>query len=272
MNPENRSLIRQERESRRGWMTLFLLAIFLCLAAGMHPLAARQKEGVMRGGDTPVAKREGHPPVSAPDRPSVRQGKSKKEGARKETDRKERPARVNRSEKDRRPENRPKSELPIIEGRKTDRSMKALPERPQPETRDRLRGSPSNMPGETNERVRSTLDRFRQDWISGDSRSLTHLLSNRSRVKITIESKDIDDTFGRGQAQYILREYFSSTEKRELSFSRFRVSATDGITAYGVGKMKIRDRKTGKIMDHTVYVSMAREGGDWAVREIRVTD
>jgi len=120
--------------------------------------------------------------------------------------------------------------------------------------------------------VRSTLERFRQNWIKGDSGSLMRILPDRSQVKITIESKGISDSFGKGQAQYVLKEYLSSSKERQLSFSRLRVSSSDGVSAYGVGKMRMQDRKTGRMLEHTVYISMKREGDKWTVREIHIMD
>ncbi len=252
--------------------TCILLLITAVLISG-HPLMAQRVKEAGRVDGSSGAKREKQ--VNAPEnrQRTVRETNQAGERARKGAEAKPRAVRNVKKEEETRKKHETRKALPIIEGRKRDREIQKPPERVR---RERLHDNEpvqrKRAPEAADRRVRDTLERFRKDWVNGDSRALTDLLSDKSRVKITIESKDINDSFGRGQAQYVLKEYLSSADARNMSFSRFRVSSSDGRSAYGVGRLQMRDRKTGKIVDHTVFVSMAREGDNWAVREIRITE
>jgi hypothetical protein len=250
---------------RKGVRALCLLLAVFLLAGGGVLSAASQKKGARRGGDAPAVRKERRAP--APAHPRVRDVAPAREKPRRVEEERTRPRPTER------PEPRPKRDLPIIEGNGRGRPLRDAPRKAPAAEGVRGHAPSVRRPArEAEERVRGTLERFRRDWVRGDSRSLTDMLSRRSRIRISIESQGIHDSFGRGQARYVLNEYLDSTENRRLSFDRFRVSSADGASAYGVGKMKIRDRKTGKVRDHTVFVEMAREGEGWAVREIRITD
>jgi len=239
---------------------LFLLFVILTVLFPSHPLQAQRVKETKRVDGSLRANRDKRVQTVEPRKKTVRETNQTREKVRKEAETK---PRMNRNSR---------KALPIIEGRRRDQEVKRVPERAiMGRSRDESI-QPRKVPEDTNRRVQDTLEKFRRDWVNGDSRSLTGLMSGKSRVKITIESKDINDSFGRGQAQYVLKEYLSSVDIREMSFSRFRVSSSDERSAYGVGKLQMRDRKTGRIMDHTVFVSMEKEGEGWAVREIRITE
>ena len=263
------SILPRSLSLHRYICTLFLI---LAVLISGQPLLAQRAKAAKKVGGSPRVNREKRTQVTEARQRTVREANQGREKARREAGTNPRIDRNVRREGETRKEHEPRRALPIIEGQRREPEVKRAPER---ELRERFRSNPARhkrVPEEAHERVRNTLERFRRNWVNGDSRALTGLLSGKARVKLTIESKDINDSFGRGQAQYVLKEYLSSADIRELSFSRFRVSASDGMSAYGVGKLQMRDRKTGKIMDHTVFVAMAREGEGWAVREIRITE
>jgi hypothetical protein len=263
-----RKKLKRGFNNRIAFILLAMLGIFL---AGL-PLSAQQAKQARKEGGVSEAKRDRSPQVVEKRHKKVVEENQVPKRDRKNAEVRHRAQKNVRPEDETRIERKPRKGLPIIEGPKGERIERKAPDKPFPKRQTREPAPQPVLREEANERVRGTLDRFRQSWMQGDSRALTELLSNESRVKISIESKDINDSFGRGQAQYVLREYVISADNRDLNFSRFRVSPADGNNAYGVGKMRMRDRKTGKISNHTVYVSMVREGEKWAVREIRISD
>jgi hypothetical protein len=253
-------------------LSLFLLLVVVTVLFSSHPLQAQRVKETKKVDGSPRVNREKRVQTAEPQKKTVRETNQAREKVRKEAETKPSMNRNLKSEGDSRKKQDSRKALPIIEGRRRDQEVKRVPERA---IRERTRDESiqhRNVPEDTNRRVQDTLEKFRRDWVNGDSRSLTGLMSGKSRVKITIESKDINDSFGKGQAQYVLKEYLSSADIREMSFSRFRISSSDERSAYGVGKLQMRDRKTGRILDHTVFVSMEKEGESWAVREIRVTE
>ena len=256
---------------RTGRMIALVVALMCLVLIPARPLAARQGKEARRVGGTVESKTEKRVRVIEPKHGAVRDEAQIKKNVPRGNKPKPRTRREVKREESARPPARQRRELPIIEGHRRQGPASRAPERVM---RDRLRENPTpggRMGADAELKVKDTLDRFERDWVNGNSRALTDLLSRRSRVKITIESKDIDDSFSSGQAQYVLKEYLSSADRRDLSFSRFRVSSSDGVSAYGVGKMRMRDKSTGRMIDHTVYVSLAREGEDWTVREIKLT-
>ena len=261
------------RGGARGRLLMLFLAALLVGGVGNLAAAGQKKEG--RRGDAPgVRKGQRQNPAS---HPSAREDIP----ARKDPPRRAPPRRVveeaprsrpaARPEAARRREPHPRPDVRIIETPRREGRVRDVPAPATPE-KGNTSLSPRRPGAGKEDRVRGTLDRFRRDWVRGDSRALSGMLSKRGRIRISIESSGIHDSFGRGQAQYVLQEYFASTRSRQLAFSRLRVSTSDGESAYGMGKMKIRDRETGKIRERTVFVSMAPEDGGWAIREIRITD
>ncbi len=252
-------------------ITFLLWATVIIFSTGL-PLSAQQAKNPRREGADPEPKRMNHPQAVEQEHRRIEEQDRARERAAREAEIRSRATKNARPEDEYQEGQKPRKGLPIIEGTDRERMGRRKPEEPSPK---RQINEPAPRPilrDDANQRIKGTLDRFGNDWVRGDSRALTELLSSESRVKITIESKGINDSFGSGQAQYVLREYINSADVRDLNFSRFRISPTDDSAAYGVGKMRMRDRKTGKISNHTVYISMAREGERWAVREIRVAD
>ncbi len=273
-------LERAEKKSRSGstgkaflrrGLWVFLLALVMVLMGS--PARAQRGKAATRAGET-SRPREEKRTQPARSQPRVVDRNQEREKVARDRD-KEPQTRAEQkagTESGTRTKRETRKTLPIIEGERRGRPEKIVPERVIREKYQDEPGSQNLRREDAKERVRGTLERFRQDMVKGDSRALSGLLSDRSRVKITIDSKGVNDTFNRGQAQYILREYLSTSDHRDLSFSRFRVSSSDDLNAYGVGKLRMRDRKSGKIMDRTVFVSMAREGEAWVIREIRITE
>lgn len=248
-----------------------MLLLVLGMVFMASPARAQRGKPAIRVGETSKPREERREQPVRPQSRVVERNQGKEKGA-GDTETRPRASQKDRSESAPRSKRETREALPIIEGERRGRPEQIVPERVIRE-KYREEPGPQNIRREdARDRIRGTLERFRQDLVKGDSRALSGLLSDRSRVKITIDSKGIDDTFSRGQAQYILREYLSASDHRDLSFSRFRVSSSDDVNAYGVGKLSMRDKKSGKIMDRTVFVSMVREGEDWAIREIRITE
>lgn len=257
---------------RRLFRSVFwILALVLSMTLAASPAGAQRGKTATRTGEGSRPKEEKRSqPVRS--QPRAAEKSPAREKVAREGEVRPRASQKTRTESDSRTRKETRKTRPIFEGERRNRADQVVPERALREKQREDPGQRNLRHEDAKERVRGTLERFRRDMIEGDSRSLSGMLSDRSRVKITIDSKGVNDSFSRGQAQYILREYLSASDNRELSFSRFRVSSSDSENAYGVGKLKMRDRKSGKIMDRTVFVSMTREGEDWAIREIRITE
>lgn len=121
------------------------------------------------------------------------------------------------------------------------------------------------------EAASTVLQRFQRSWDRDDLDSLMGLLSDRSRVIMNVDLLGFKGEYGRGQAKYIMKEFFARAETKQFYFSRYR-ELSGGQSAYAAGEISYRDRKTGIELELMIFLSLEERDGGWSVEEIRIND
>ncbi len=138
-------------------------------------------------------------------------------------------------------------------------------------------GFPSGDEGQTaagqpaEEKASGLLQRFQDHWGSGDVASLMSLLSERARVIMKVGFLGLDGEYGRGQADYIMKEFFNKAAGNRFSISRYR-ELSGGVSAYAAGNIVYRERKSGINRELLIFISLEERGGAWSIEELRISE
>ncbi len=122
-------------------------------------------------------------------------------------------------------------------------------------------------PGEAS----TVLQLFQDSWERDDLDALMDLLSERSRVIMNVDLLDFDGEYGRGQARYIMKEFFERAERKQFYLSRYR-ELSGGRSAYAAGEITYRDRKTGIELELMIFLSLEERSDTWMIEEIRINE
>jgi hypothetical protein len=115
------------------------------------------------------------------------------------------------------------------------------------------------------------LQRFKRAWESGDVEELMSLLSDRAKVIMKIEFLSLNGEYGRGQADYIVKEFFSKGKANGFTISRYR-ELSGGVSAYAAGTILYQEKKTGLDRELKIFISLEERGGKWSVEEFRINE
>jgi hypothetical protein len=115
------------------------------------------------------------------------------------------------------------------------------------------------------------LQHFQSTWERQDLDELLSLLSERAKVIMKLEFLKLDGEYGKGQAGYIMKDFFERGGGERFTISRYR-ELSGGETAYAAGDLTYRDRKSGFERDLRIFISLEESGGKWCIEEIRIDE
>jgi hypothetical protein len=108
----------------------------------------------------------------------------------------------------------------------------------------------------------------RKGWRNGTPGPFERYLG-KGKVRLDFgEGGPRGGLYTRGQAYYLLKDYFRRTHTVEIGFLRTSEGATKGSRPYALLERMCRDRH-GVISKEVVFVSLALEGDQWVISELR---
>jgi hypothetical protein len=115
------------------------------------------------------------------------------------------------------------------------------------------------------------LQRFQNSWERQDLDDLLSLLSERAKVIMKLEFLKLDGEYGKGQAGYIMKDFFERGGGKRFTISRYR-ELSGGESAYAAGDLAFRDSKSGLEMNLRIFISLEETEGRWSIEEIRINE
>jgi len=129
--------------------------------------------------------------------------------------------------------------------------------------------SPQQAAGK--EAASELLQRFQRHWERSDVKGLLSLLSDRGRVIMRVDFLGLGGEYGRGQAEYILKDFFDKGSRNSFAISRYR-ELSGGVSAYAAGNITYQEKRSGLERKLLIFISLEERGNGWSVEELRITD
>ncbi len=114
--------------------------------------------------------------------------------------------------------------------------------------------------------LESVAERARLAWTSHDARDL---VARSDTVRLRIPGVAVGAAVRAGQAARLLSDYLSDAEEVELSLRELRYLDADH--AYAEFARRFTVRGTTDLRVEAVFFGFLRLGGEWRLREVRVT-
>jgi hypothetical protein len=124
--------------------------------------------------------------------------------------------------------------------------------------------SPGPLLGQ--DRLESVVERARLAWAKHDARTL---LDRSDTVRLRIPGVADGASVRTGQAVRLLSDYLGNAEEVELALRELRYLDDDH--AYAEFGRKFTVRGTTDLRAEAVFFGFLRQGGEWRLREVRVT-
>lgn len=115
------------------------------------------------------------------------------------------------------------------------------------------------------------LQSFQNSWERQDLDGMLSSLSERAKIIMKLEFLKLDGEYGKGQAGYIMKDFFERGGGNPFTISRYR-ELSGGESAYAAGDLTFRDRKSGFERHLRIFISLEESGGKWSIEEVRVNE
>jgi hypothetical protein len=114
--------------------------------------------------------------------------------------------------------------------------------------------------------LESVVERARLAWTNHDARDL---VARSDTVRLRIPGVGVGAAVRAGQAARLLSDYLSDSEEVELALRELR--NLDADHAYAEFARRFTVQGTTDLRVEAVFFGFLRQGGEWRLREVRVT-